>query len=423
MTDRRRGGQWRLWFGVAASLAALTPDSGRAKVIGTMTPARPVTEAAIAALPAPQQAAWRAWLERSQALRKLDDDALAAERAGLAEVPPPPPPGKSGGGGMPLDRARDWYGMAPALLVADNIVSFQTASGGWGKNQDRDRPPRQRGQTWVIAENEPGAQDHYRPTIDNNATITEIRFLALVQRAIPAERGEVYRRAALRGIEYLLAAQMPNGGFAQIYPLEGWYHDALTFNDDAFVEVAELLRAVSAGADGFDFVSPALRARARQARDRATALMVAAQVRIGGRRTIWAQQYDALSLQPAGARNFEPASLAVAESAGVLRYLMKEPGVEKGVIADGIAFLRGAAITDHAWIKGAGGGPKALVFHPGAAPIWPRYIALDGRTALFGDRDRTIHDDVAELSAERRDGYAWYGTWAAAAIKAFDKAR
>jgi hypothetical protein len=27
---------------------------------------------------------------------------------------------------------------------------------------------------------------------------------------------------------------------------------------------------------------------------------------------------------------------------------------------------------------------------------------------VFGDRDKTIHDDVSELSLERRNGYAWY---------------
>jgi PelA/Pel-15E family pectate lyase len=29
---------------------------------------------------------------------------------------------------------------------------------------------------------------------------------------------------------------------------------------------------------------------------------------------------------------------------------------------------------------------------------------------IFGDRDKSIHDSVDELSAERRNGYGWYGT-------------
>jgi PelA/Pel-15E family pectate lyase len=27
---------------------------------------------------------------------------------------------------------------------------------------------------------------------------------------------------------------------------------------------------------------------------------------------------------------------------------------------------------------------------------------------IFGDRDKTLHDTVSDLSLERRNGYAWY---------------
>ena len=35
--------------------------------------------------------------------------------------------------------------------------------------------------------------------------------------------------------------------------LQGGYHDAVTLNDDAVVEVAELLMQVAKGSDGFEF--------------------------------------------------------------------------------------------------------------------------------------------------------------------------
>jgi hypothetical protein len=38
---------------------------------------------------------------------------------------------------------------------------------------------------------------------------------------------------------------------------------------------------------------------------------------------------------------------------------------------------------------------------------------------IFGDRDRSIHDDVNELSPERRNGYSWYGTSPAKALAAY----
>jgi PelA/Pel-15E family pectate lyase len=39
-------------------------------------------------------------------------------------------------------------------------------------------------------------------------------------------------------VRYLLAAQFPNGGWPQVWPLEGGYHDAVTFNDNAVSEAA-----------------------------------------------------------------------------------------------------------------------------------------------------------------------------------------
>ena len=59
-----------------------------------------------------------------------------------------------------------------------------------------------------------------------------------------------YRESFLRGVDYLLAAQYPNGGWPQVFPLEGSYHDAITFNDGALVNVLSLLHDVAAVLDG-----------------------------------------------------------------------------------------------------------------------------------------------------------------------------
>ena len=48
-----------------------------------------------------------------------------------------------------------------------------------------------------------------------------------------------YSAAFLRGLNYLLDAQYPNGCYPQVYPLQGGYHDAATFNDDATVNVLD----------------------------------------------------------------------------------------------------------------------------------------------------------------------------------------
>lgn len=48
-------------------------------------------------------------------------------------------------------------------------------------------------------------------------------------------------------MRYLLNAQYPNGGWPQIWPLEGGFHDSITFNDNAVANAAMLLRDVSQG--------------------------------------------------------------------------------------------------------------------------------------------------------------------------------
>ncbi|MDH4743432.1 pectate lyase [Sphingomonas sp. CBMAI 2297] len=410
--------------------AVMTPVAyAGVEVIGHMSPAEPVTDARISALPGAERAAWTAYLARSHALMAADKAALAAERQGLAEIPPAPPSGKSGGSGMPADRAAAFYATPEARRVADNIVSFQTPAGGWGKNVDRDGPVRVKGQHYVPIEHLPAnartGDDEawsYVGTIDNNATTSELRFLARVQAIAPGGAGEGYRAAFLKGVRYLLDAQFPNGGWPQIYPLQGGYHDALTFNDDALSSVVTVLADVARRRDDYAFVPEALAAQAKAACNRAIALILRTQVIVDGKRTIWGQQHDALTLAPAGARNFEPAALSSDESADLLLLLMRQadpsPSVDAAV-RDGIAWLEAHAVHGVAFEKGPDG--RKLVDRPGAGPIWSRYYDIRTGKPIFGDRDRSIHTDVNELSVERRNGYSWYNAGPAKALAAYAK--
>lgn len=396
-------------------LLAILPGIASAAVIGHMAPAEPVTDARIAMLPAAQQAAWHAYLARSQALEAADASALAAERAG-GPAPADPAEGRNGGAGMPLDRPTAWYGTPDARHVADVIVSFQTPAGGWGKNVDRSGALRQRGQSWV-----PGGHG-YVGTIDNNATTTELRFLARVQAQLPGAPGEAYRAAFLKGLRYLLDAQYPNGGFPQVYPLEGGYHDAITFNDDAMVDVTQLLDSAARRQGDYGFVPAASAGQARVAADKALHVILATQVAAAGGRTAWGQQYDALTLMPAGARNFEPIALSSSESASLLIYLMALPDPAPGVVSAvhaGAGWLEQTALRDIDWTARSRDTGRQRLAHPGAGPIWARYYDIATMTPIFGDRDRSIHDDVNEISLERRNGYAWYGTRPAEALARF----
>ena len=47
------------------------------------------------------------------------------------------------------------------------------------------------------------------------------------------------------------------------------------------------------------------------------------------------------------------------------------------------------------------------------------YYEIGTDRPLFGDRDKSIHDKVEELSRERRDGYAWYNDSAKRALESY----
>ena len=215
----------------------------------------------------------------------------------------------------------------------------------------------------------------------------------------------------------------PNGGFPQVWPLEGGYHDAITFNDNAVTESAEILNETAEARGDYAFVPAAVRPLAKQAADRAVALTLRCQVVIAGKRTIWAQQHDALTLTPVAGRNFEPSALSAGESSDVLLFLMKldhpTPQVRAAIDA-GIFWLRSNAIYGQAW---TGGRPPAQPRHleakPGAGPLWPRYTSIATGKPIFGDRDKTIHDTVGELTVERKNGYAWYSAGPEEALEAY----
>ncbi|MFG6417290.1 pectate lyase [Roseateles sp. DC23W] len=409
------------------ALLAFTPAAVLAGVIGLNTPAPEMSAVRIAELPAAQRPAWQAYLDRSDRQMAFDRATLARELKPGDPVPPPPVAGKTN---APLDREPGWYGSDEAARIAATILSFQTPSGGWSKNQNRSGPPRLPGQRYANnAETMTvgtGSFDEPRDrfwtfvgTLDNDATHTEIRFLARVNRQRPHDD---YRAAIVKGVLYLLTAQYPNGGWPQNYPLEGGFHDGITFNDEAVTEAAALLQDVAEARPDFAFVPEPLRYRARAGAARAVDLILAAQVKVNGRLTGWPQQIDALTLAPISARNYEPRGLASAESAGVLLFLMHQPRptpAMKAAIHAGIAWLQAQALRDHAFTMTSEG--RKLVPKPGAGPLWSRLYDVSTGRPIFGDWGKTIHDDVNEISKGRRNGYTWWGTWPQKALDAYPR--
>jgi PelA/Pel-15E family pectate lyase len=395
-------------------------------VVGTSVPAESITAERIAKLPKVEQVAWKDYLDRSIRQKQADRAALQAEvkAAGLAEALIPP--NGSAARSMPLAQPPEWYGSAEARRIADAVVSFQTPAGGWSKNLNVADHARRKGESFA-----PNNLSHflgpddfdtpsdphwnYVGTLDNDATTTEMQFLAKVIGA--AEDNAAYRACFVRGIEYLFAAQFPNGGWPQVWPLEGGYHDAITFNDGAVTETLELLQSVALRYGVFRFVPEDLAKRAANSVARGIDCILATQIVENGRRAVWGQQHDALTLQPVAGRNYEPRAQCSSESAAMMMFLMNLPDPSPRVmdaVGAAAAWLKQTAIHGKAYTRGPQG--ARLIDSTEGKSLWARYYEIGTRRPIFGDRDKSIHDEMAEISEERRKGYGWYNEVPQAAL-------
>ncbi|HVZ64918.1 MAG TPA: pectate lyase [Lacunisphaera sp.] len=382
---------------------------------------RPVTAERIARLPEPEQTAWGQYLAHSRELSRAEKGADLVDHSPTTRVAGAPL-GASYSRGLRLRAPAEWFAGEEARRVADRVVTWQTAAGGWVKGGDysRDRQP---------------ADNHHDMwsfgTFDNNSTIFELQYLAKVINGVPADasaeavaRARAWHRSFERGVGYVLAAQYPNGGFPQIYPLAGGYHDAITFNDDAMVHILELLRDVAGRHDEYSFVSPEVATQAGSALDRGIQCVLATQVRdASGRLTIWGQQHDAIEMTPCAARNFEPISLCSLESVGLVEFLMSLPDPSAAVVASvdaAVAWFPTHALHDVVWNRRAPEG-TGLESRPGAPLLWARFYELGTDKPIFGERDRLVHYTPTELTLERRNGYGWFNERPASLVSQYAK--
>jgi PelA/Pel-15E family pectate lyase len=307
-----------------------------------------------------------------------------------------------------LEQSSEWYGSGEATRIADNVLLFQRDSGGWPKNIDMAALLSEREKANLAREK--ATMDS---TIDNGATFTQLSFLA---RVYTRTRNERYGDAFKKGVDYLLKAQYENGGWPQFYPDLSGYYKHITYNDNAMVGVMKLLRDLSNGKGDYAFVDQDRRDRAERAMKKAVEIVLKTQVIVNGKRTVWAAQHDRVSLAPAPARKFEPASLTSAESVGIVRFLMGIKNPDTAVvdaIESAVTWFEKSKINGIRWVEKSDGSKprgfdRVVVKDAAAGPIWARFYEIETTRPIFVGRDGIIRYDVAEIEEERRNGYAWY---------------
>ncbi len=294
----------------------------------------------------------------------------------------------------------------------ETVLAYQRDCGGWPKNYDRTRE-------LSIAERETLKRERLIPdaTIDNGATYTEIQILA---QAFTRGGDQRFRRAVQAGIAYLLAGQLPGGGWPQRFPKGRGYATQITFNDNAMVGVLRLLKRIADGDATFTFLSGRVRERCGKAVQRGVSCILRCQVPVDGKLTAWCAQHDRETLQPCRARSYELPSLSGSESVGIVRFLMQLEDPSPGVVLAIESAIRwfeqskvtGIRLEKRIDRKRANGFDHVVVKDTKAPPLWARFYDLKSNQPFFCGRDGIVRRSLAEIPHERRTGYSWLGPYA-----------
>ena len=360
----------------------------------------------LAALPEADRGAWVRYLEESARRHAMDAGALGAElKEAKLEEPLIPPSGSDFKFGNKLSAS--WLAGAQAKAQKESILSFQTPSGGWSKHVNFSKGPRAMGMHWS-SQGTPATPWHYVGTFDNHSTTEEMRFL---MESWPVDKGEAVRTAFRRGLDYILTAQFPNGGWPQVYPLEGGYHDNITYNDNATTNILMLLESIGRLDPADGLIDEALLARTRQGFDRGLECVLRLQYRQDGIPAVWCAQYDPISLLPAGARLKEPASLSGGESVDVVEFLMTQnpPSPEiKAAVEGALDWFGKNALTG--LVKTKRDGRTWYDRDPTATGrLWARFYDVKTNRPLFpGAQDGLIYDSFNEMQARNKAGYDFF---------------
>jgi len=311
-----------------------------------------------------------------------------------------------------LNQKPEFYATEQAVRIADNLLLYQRDSGGWPKNIDMASALNEQDKAKLCKE-----KTRNDAILDNGATRSQMRYLAMVYQATGIER---FKDAFLKGLDYVLEAQYDNGGWPQRYPNPTGYSKHITFNDGAMIGVLELLCDITENKPPYSFIDEEHRKKAEAAIQKGIECILKCQIVVNGRKTAWCAQHDEKTFVPRKARSYELASISGAESVGIVRFLMsiEKPGPEiVEAIQAAVAWFDEAKIEGIRQIRKKDqskprGFDKVVIEDASAPPIWARFYDIETNKPIFCSRDGIPKATLAEISYERRNGYSWLGYYA-----------
>ncbi len=301
----------------------------------------------------------------------------------------------------------EWYGTDEAKAAADNVLVYQKWSGGWGKNTPMHKTLRPADRSALIEDK----RSIHNATFDNDATTTELKFLAKVYNKTGEDR---YKEAFEDGLIFIFRSQYDNGGWPQVWPLRPGYYSHITINDDATYNNLVLLQRIVKGDPEFAFLDKFFVERSRKVMDRGVDCLLKTQIVKGGKPTVWCAQHDEYNFMPSMGRTFELPSFSGSESVNVVLFLMSLENPSPEVIravecavewfeSHKLEGIRVATVTGP-----DGRRDRQVVQDPNAPALWGRFYDLETEKPFFCDRDGVKKNSLAEVGYERRNGYGWY---------------
>ena len=310
------------------------------------------------------------------------------------------------------DQNTAWWSSAEALRILNNVLLYQKDCGGFGKNINMQL---------VLTDAQKAALKADKPKntdccIDNGAVTYELMYLSKVHKAITNDSlKNVIRTAFTKGILYLQRAQYANGGWPQYFPLKSGYYLHITYNDNAMINVMEILRRIYKKDTYYSItLSDSIAKASKTAFDKGVTCILKTQIIQNNQLTGWCAQHHYTTLAPVMARSYELASVSGGEAANVLKLLTSLDNPSKEIKR---AIHSVTAWYDRSRIKGQrlvsftnsdGLTDKKIVFDATAPDMWARFYTLNDNRPFFCDRDGIVKFSIAEIGYERRNGYSWY---------------
>lgn len=303
------------------------------------------------------------------------------------------------------------YAPTQVREIVTNILLFQRDNGGWPKDYDM---------TAILTEAQKAGvratHNQADASFDNGNLHSQVAYLAQAC----AQTGEpAWRDACVRGFDFILSAQYPNGGFPQQFPRPKDFHAHITFNDYAMIGCLHVLKDAADGAPRFAWLDIGRRERARVAVQRAVECLWKCQIRVAGKLTGWCQQHDELTYEARPARTFELASICPQDTTEILRFLMRlekpDPGIVQAMDA-AVAWLAKVKLSGirvekvkapkEEFLRHTADFDKVVVRDATAPPLWARHYEIGTDRPIFAGRDAVKKYSLAEIERERRTGTA-----------------